>query len=91
MIAILYPKYLFIFQIDILLNGTTVEELAQVAHISKARKISKAIVNKLHTTLPQQLFEIAIQAKVGAKVLARENVKALRKDVLAKCVSTDRL
>ena len=50
--------------------------------------MGKAIAAKLKETLPQQLFEIAVQAKVGSKVLARENIKALRKDVLAKCVSS---
>lgn len=69
------------------MNGKPVEELTQIAHISKAREIGKHIVQKLKEYVPRQLFDIAVQAKVGNKVLARENIKALKKDVLAKCVS----
>ena len=74
-------------QIAIWLNGKEVDELAQIAHLSRARITSKRIVAKLKEAIPQQLFEIVIQAKVGSKVIARENIKATRKDVLAKCVS----
>ena len=69
------------------MNGKPVEELTHIAHVSKARQVGKHIVNKLKECVPRQLFLIAIQAKVDGKVLARENIKALRKDVLAKCVS----
>ncbi len=75
------------FQVEIMLNGQVVEELSQIAHVTKARELGKRMVYKLKETLPQQLFEIVIQAKVGNKIIARENLKALRKDVLAKCVS----
>ena len=76
------------FQIEIYLNGQPVDELTQIAHTTKAREVAKRVAARLQETLPQQLFEIAIQAKVGAKVLARQNIRALRKDVLAKCVSS---
>ena len=69
------------------MNQKPVEELTQIAHVSKARDVAKQMVNKLKEHVPRQLFEIAIQAKVSGKVIARENIKALRKDVLAKCVS----
>ena len=75
------------FQIAILLNGREVDELTQIAHASRARTVAKRMVNKLKEAIPPQLFEIVIQAKIGAKVIARENIKATRKDVLAKCVS----
>ena len=69
------------------MNGKPVEELTQIAHVSKVRQVGKHIVQKLKEHVPRQLFEIAIQAKVEGKVVAREDIRALRKDVLAKCVS----
>lgn len=69
------------------MNGNLVEELAQIVHVTRALTIGKKIALRLQETLPRQLFEIAIQAKIGAKVLARQNVKAYRKDVTAKLVS----
>ena len=68
------------------MNDRLVEEFTQIAHVSKARSIAKRMAAKLKTAIPPQLFEIVIQAKVNSKVLARENIKATRKDVLAKCV-----
>ena len=78
----------FLFKVEILLNGQVVDELTQIAHVTKAREMGKRIVHKLKETLPQQLFEIVIQARVGNKIIGRETLRALRKDVLAKCVST---
>ena len=69
------------------MNQKPVEELTQIAHVSKTREVAKHMVNKLKEHIPRQLFEIAIQAKVNGKVIARENIKPFRKDVLAKCVS----
>ena len=69
------------------MNQKPVEELTQIAHVSKAKEVAKHIVHQLKEHVPRQLFEIAIQAKVNGKVIARENIKAYRKDVLAKCVS----
>jgi len=76
-------------KIDICLNGKDVDEMSQISHVSKAVSKSKSIVAKLKESLPRQLFEIAVQAKVRGKVLARENVKAFRKDVTAKCYGGD--
>lgn len=70
-----------------MLNGEVVEELSTVVHVSKARQYGKDICARLKETIPKQLFQVAIQATVGAKVIARENIAALRKDVTAKCVS----
>jgi GTP-binding protein LepA len=69
---------------NLMLNGEIVEELSTVVHVSKARKYGKDICLRLAETIPRQMFQVAIQAVVGSKVLARENVAALRKDVTAK-------
>ncbi len=74
-----------------MLNGEIVEELSTVVHATKARQYGKEICLRLKDTIPKQLFQVAIQAAVGGKVLARENIAALRKDVTAKCVSQHRL
>ncbi|XP_055967424.1 translation factor GUF1, mitochondrial isoform X2 [Sorex fumeus] len=76
-------------KMDILLNGNIVEELATVVHKDKAYSVGKAICECLKDCLPRQLFEIAIQAAIGSKIIARENVKAYRKNVLAKCYGGD--
>lgn len=78
-----------LIKIAILLNGREVDELTQITHATRARTVAKRMVNKLKEAIPPQLFEIVIQAKVGAKVMARENIKATRKDVLAKCYGGD--
>ncbi|XP_062899282.1 translation factor Guf1, mitochondrial isoform X1 [Mobula hypostoma] len=76
-------------KLDIYLNGKCVEELTTVVHREKAYSSGKAIAERLKETIPQQLFEIAIQAAVGSKVIARETIKAVRKNVLAKCYGGD--
>uniref|UniRef100_A0A2K5QHA3 GTP binding elongation factor GUF1 n=1 Tax=Cebus imitator TaxID=2715852 RepID=A0A2K5QHA3_CEBIM len=76
-------------KMDILLNGNTVEELVTVVHKDKAHSIGKAMCERLKDCLPRQLFEIAIQASIGSKIIARETVKAYRKNVLAKCYGGD--
>ncbi|XP_054993654.1 translation factor GUF1, mitochondrial isoform X2 [Sorex araneus] len=76
-------------KMDILLNGNIVEELATVVHKDKAYSVGKAICECLKDCLPRQLFEIAIQAAIGSKIIARENVKPYRKNVLAKCYGGD--
>nr|XP_039324169.1 translation factor GUF1, mitochondrial isoform X1 [Saimiri boliviensis boliviensis]XP_039324170.1 translation factor GUF1, mitochondrial isoform X1 [Saimiri boliviensis boliviensis] len=76
-------------KMDILLNGNIVEELVTVVHKDKAHSIGKAMCERLKDCLPRQLFEIAIQASIGSKIIARETVKAYRKNVLAKCYGGD--
>ncbi|CAL4093279.1 unnamed protein product [Meganyctiphanes norvegica] len=73
-------------KLNILLNGNLIEELSSIVHYSRARQFGKNVCLKLCDTIPKQLFQIGVQAAVGGKVLARENIKAMRKDVLAKCV-----
>ncbi|XP_058155135.1 translation factor GUF1, mitochondrial isoform X3 [Dasypus novemcinctus] len=76
-------------KMDILLNGNIVEELVAVVHKDKAHSVGKVICERLKDSLPRQLFEIAIQAAIGSKIIARETVKAYRKNVLAKCYGGD--
>ncbi|KAM8938674.1 translation factor GUF1, mitochondrial [Pelodytes ibericus] len=76
-------------KMDILLNGRQVEELVTIAHKEKAYAVGKAICERLRDAIPRQLFEIAVQAALGSKVIARETIKAYRKNVLAKCYGGD--
>jgi GTP-binding protein LepA len=76
-------------KVDILLQGQPVDAFSQIVHADNAREYGLAMTARLKELIPRQQFEVPIQAAVGARIIARENIRALRKDVLAKCYGGD--
>jgi len=78
-----------VVKVDVLINGDRVDALSMMVHRSNARYRGREVVGKMRGLIPRQMFDIAIQAAIGAEIIARESVKALRKNVLAKCYGGD--
>jgi GTP-binding protein LepA len=78
-----------ICRLDVLVNGEVVDAMATLCHRSKAVDIGKKMVKKVKEALPRQMFEVAVQASLSGKIIARETVSAMRKNVLAKCYGGD--
>ncbi len=78
-----------VVRVDLLINSDRVDALAMIVHRSNARYRGREVVSRMRELIPRQMYDVAIQAAIGAEVIARENVKALRKNVLAKCYGGD--
>jgi len=78
-----------VVKVDILINGERVDPLAMIVHRAQSQLRGRAVAAKMRKLIPRQMYDVAIQATIGANIIAREDVKALRKNVLAKCYGGD--
>jgi GTP-binding protein LepA len=78
-----------VVKLDILINGDKVDALSVMVHRSNAQYRGREVATRMRQLIPRQMFDVAIQAAIGSQIVARENVKALRKNVLAKCYGGD--
>src|SRR5690606_31130177 len=78
-----------VVKVDVLINGDRVDALSVIVHRSHARPRARDLVSRMRSLIPRQMYDVAIQAAIGSEIIARENVKALRKNVLAKCYGGD--
>ena len=78
-----------VVKVDMLINGEKVDALSIIVHRSNAASRGRQVAAKMRELIPRQMYDVAIQAAIGAQIIARENVKAMRKNVLAKCYGGD--
>ena len=76
-------------KLDVLINGEKVDALSLIVHRANSQYRGRELASKMRELIPRQMYDVAIQAAIGANIVARENVKAMRKDVLAKCYGGD--
>ena len=76
-------------KVDLLINGDRVDALSIIVHRAQSLYRGRAVASKMREQIPRQMYDVVIQAAIGANIIARENIKALRKNVLAKCYGGD--